>query len=74
MSKIACRRILRGDVNSIMRIHVFLEKYGIINFALDYDGNYSFKPNSLSKPFEQSTKPQSVIKSLPEENEEKTEK
>lgn len=66
MSKIACRKILRGDVNIIMRIHSFLEKEGLINFSLNYDGNFTFKSTSLTKPFEQTIQPQTTLKSLPE--------
>ncbi len=32
---LACRRHLAGDVCSIMRIHAFLEHWGIINFNVD---------------------------------------
>jgi hypothetical protein len=32
---LACRRHLSGDVCSIMRIHAFLEHWGIINFNVD---------------------------------------
>ena len=35
----ACRRYINGDVSSIMRIHAFLEHWGIIN------GSYN--PNSI---------------------------
>lgn len=69
LSKITCGRILRGDVNTIMRIHEFLEKHGIINFSINYDGNYTFKPNSLAKSHEQRNKPQTVLKSLPDQDE-----
>jgi hypothetical protein len=62
--------MLRGDVNSIMRIHIFLENKRIINFGVDYEGNYNFKSNSLFKQSEQKIKPQSCLKSLPENDEE----
>ena len=32
LSATTCRRHLQGDVNAVMRVHAFLEKYGIINF------------------------------------------
>ncbi len=51
LTKIACRKILRGDVNSIMRVHGFLEKHGVINFSVGYDGNYKFKPNCFTTRF-----------------------
>ena len=31
----ACRKNLSGDVCSIMRVHQFLEKWGLINFSVD---------------------------------------
>lgn len=31
----ACRKHLSGDVCSIMRIHAFLEHWGLINFNLE---------------------------------------
>lgn len=65
LSKIACRKILRGDVNTIMKIHSFLEKQGLINFSLNYDGNFNFKSTSLTRPFEQTVEPQTMFKSLP---------
>jgi len=49
-----------------MRIHSFLEKEGLINFSLNYDGNFTFKSTSLTKPFEQTIQPQTTLKSLPE--------
>ena len=74
LTKISCRRILRGDVNAIMRIHEFLQKHGIINFSLNYDGNYSFKTNTFSKHHDQRVKPQTYLKSPPEQDEETAEK
>ncbi len=74
LTKISCRRILRGDVNVIMRIHEFLEKHGIINFSINYDGNYTFKPNTFSKHHDQRVKPQNYLKSPPEQDEETAEK
>jgi len=32
---LACRKHLSGDVCSIMRIHAFLEHWGLINFNLE---------------------------------------
>jgi hypothetical protein len=32
---IACRRHLAGDVCSIMRLHAFLESWGLINFSVE---------------------------------------
>lgn len=41
---VACRRHLSGDVCGIMRVHSFLEHWGLINFNVD---PYS-KPHKLS--------------------------
>jgi SWI/SNF related-matrix-associated actin-dependent regulator of chromatin subfamily C len=30
----ACRRNLAGDVGSIMRVHAFLEQWGLINYQV----------------------------------------
>lgn len=30
----ACRRNLTGDVNAIMRVHAFLEQWGLINYQV----------------------------------------
>lgn len=35
LSVTTCRRHLAGDVNGIMRVHAFLEKWGLINFCVD---------------------------------------
>jgi SWI/SNF related-matrix-associated actin-dependent regulator of chromatin subfamily C len=32
LSATSCRRHLSGDVNAIIRVHAFLEKWGLINF------------------------------------------
>lgn len=31
-----CRRYLTGDVTSIMRIHAFLEQWGLINYQVNF--------------------------------------
>lgn len=33
LSATTCRRHLKGDVNGIMRVHAFLEKWGLINYS-----------------------------------------
>ncbi|CED83904.1 swi snf complex protein [Phaffia rhodozyma] len=43
----ACRRNLAGDVCAIMRVHAFLEQWGLINYQIDPDT----KPSSLGPPF-----------------------
>lgn len=37
LSVTACRRNLAGDVGSILRVHGFLEQWGLINYNLDGD-------------------------------------
>lgn len=49
LTKIACRRVLKGDANAIMRVHRFLEQEGLINFGLNPSGNLLFDANSLNK-------------------------
>ncbi|CAO1633221.1 unnamed protein product [Jaminaea pallidilutea] len=43
----ACRRNLAGDVCSIMRVHGFLEQWGLINYQIDPDT----RPAALGPPF-----------------------
>ncbi|GAA5889301.1 hypothetical protein JCM6882_000700 [Rhodosporidiobolus microsporus] len=43
----ACRRNLAGDVCAIMRVHAFLEQWGLINYQVDADT----RPSSLGPPF-----------------------
>jgi SWI/SNF related-matrix-associated actin-dependent regulator of chromatin subfamily C len=33
----ACRRNLTGDVCAILRVHAFLEQWGLINYQVDRD-------------------------------------
>lgn len=35
----ACRRNLAGDVGGIMRVHGFLEQWGLINYQVSYEAN-----------------------------------
>ena len=46
----ACRRHLSGDVCAILRLHKFLEQWGLINFKLDpkYKPNNNFVPKSFN--------------------------
>ncbi|KAI9274131.1 hypothetical protein EDC94DRAFT_510424 [Helicostylum pulchrum] len=44
----ACRRNLTGDVCAILRVHAFLEQWGLINYQVDPDAKLS----SLSPPFD----------------------
>ena len=37
LSVTTCRRYLTGDVTSIMRIHAFLEQWGLINYQVFID-------------------------------------
>lgn len=43
----ACRRNLAGDVCAIMRVHAFLEQWGIINYQVDPDT----RPAPVGPPF-----------------------
>ena len=46
----ACRRYLSGDVNGIMHLHSFLQKWGLINFKLEpkYKPNNNFVTKTLN--------------------------
>ncbi|KAJ7178689.1 SWI/SNF complex protein [Mycena crocata] len=43
----ACRRNLAGDVCAIMRVHAFLEQWGLVNYQIDPDS----RPAALAPPF-----------------------
>ncbi|KAG8933071.1 hypothetical protein FRC03_008686 [Tulasnella sp. 419] len=43
----ACRRNLAGDVCAIMRVHAFLEQWGLINYQVDPDS----RPAAVGPPF-----------------------
>ncbi|KAL2173871.1 SWI/SNF complex-like protein [Thermothelomyces heterothallicus CBS 202.75] len=43
----ACRRNLAGDVCAIMRVHAFLEQWGLINYQVDADQ----RPSHIGPPF-----------------------
>ncbi|ODN92695.1 hypothetical protein L198_05489 [Cryptococcus wingfieldii CBS 7118] len=43
----ACRRNLAGDVGAIMRVHAFLEQWGLVNYQVDPDS----RPAALGPPF-----------------------
>ncbi|KAF7559458.1 hypothetical protein G7046_g4699 [Stylonectria norvegica] len=43
----ACRRNLAGDVCAIMRVHAFLEQWGLINYQVDADQ----RPSHVGPPF-----------------------
>ncbi|KAK9447090.1 SWIRM domain-containing protein [Limtongia smithiae] len=43
----ACRRNLAGDVCAIMRVHAFLEQWGLINYQIDAES----RPSSIGPPF-----------------------
>ncbi|CAF1101739.1 unnamed protein product [Adineta steineri] len=46
LSITACRRNLAGDVCAIMRIHAFLEQWGLINYQMDAD----LRPTPMGAP------------------------
>ncbi|KAI6087966.1 SWIRM-domain-containing protein [Hypoxylon rubiginosum] len=43
----ACRRNLAGDVCAIMRVHAFLEQWGLINYQVEADQ----RPSQVGPPF-----------------------
>jgi len=43
----SCRRFLAGDINSIMRIHSFLEQWGLINYQI----NPETRPSKIGPSF-----------------------
>ncbi|CAE6485095.1 unnamed protein product [Rhizoctonia solani] len=43
----ACRRNLAGDVCAIMRVHAFLEQWGLVNYQVDPET----RPSALVPPF-----------------------
>ncbi|KAF9467929.1 SWIRM-domain-containing protein [Collybia nuda] len=43
----ACRRNLAGDVCAIMRVHAFLEQWGLVNYQIDPEA----RPAALAPPF-----------------------
>jgi SWI/SNF related-matrix-associated actin-dependent regulator of chromatin subfamily C len=43
----ACRRNLAGDVCAIMRVHAFLEQWGLINYQVEADA----RPSNVGPPF-----------------------
>jgi hypothetical protein len=59
-----CRKFLTGDVCSIMRIHQFLEHWGLINYGVD-PRNRPFSLNSLSSSQPVDTVYQDYTKSDP---------
>lgn len=42
----ACRRNLAGDVCTIMRVHAFLEQWGLVNYQIDIDS----RPTPMGPP------------------------
>lgn len=66
LSFAACRRVLRGDASSLLKIYGFLQAEGIINYCLSNAGNYSFQPPATARPSQLTKRPQSCVKKLPE--------
>ncbi|KAL9541554.1 hypothetical protein MBANPS3_009058 [Mucor bainieri] len=54
----ACRRNLTGDVCAIIRVHAFLEQWGLINYQMDPTA----KPTAIGPPFEGQIK---IVAELP---------
>ncbi|OAD74539.1 hypothetical protein PHYBLDRAFT_93373, partial [Phycomyces blakesleeanus NRRL 1555(-)] len=48
LSITACRRNLIGDVCSIIRVHAFLEQWGLINYQVDLEA----KPSNIIPAFD----------------------
>merc|ERR1712130_210089 len=46
LTSTACRRNLVGDVCAIMRVHAFLEQWGLINYQVDMDA----RPTAMGPP------------------------
>eukprot|EP00058_Branchiostoma_floridae_P022140 XP_002607630.1 hypothetical protein BRAFLDRAFT_84681 [Branchiostoma floridae] len=46
LTSTACRRNLAGDVCAIMRVHAFLEQWGLVNYQVDPDS----KPTPMGPP------------------------
>lgn len=46
LTSTACRRNLAGDVCAIMRVHAFLEQWGLINYQIDADS----RPTPMGPP------------------------
>ncbi|XP_052824870.1 SWI/SNF complex subunit SMARCC1 isoform X2 [Octopus bimaculoides] len=46
LTSTACRRNLAGDVCAIMRVHAFLEQWGLINYQVDADN----RPTPMGPP------------------------
>lgn len=61
-----CRRHLSGDVCAILRVHAFLEKWGLINFSVSPENKpYNFallKESSYNKVFINSANKQFLTK------------
>lgn len=43
----ACRRNLAGDVCAVMRVHAFLEQWGLLNYQIDPES----RPSAIGPPF-----------------------
>merc|ERR1712079_63031 len=46
LTSTACRRNLAGDVCAIMRVHAFLEQWGLVNYQIDLDS----RPTLMGPP------------------------
>lgn len=46
LTSTACRRNLAGDVCAVIRVHAFLEQWGLINYQVDID----LKPTTMGPP------------------------
>ena len=68
LSFIPCRKVMKGDVNSLLKIYRFLSSEGIINYCLGAEGNYDFKTMDIAQVSEMGKKHQSCLKKVPEKS------
>uniref|UniRef100_A0A8B9ZF92 SWI/SNF related, matrix associated, actin dependent regulator of chromatin subfamily c member 1 n=1 Tax=Anas platyrhynchos TaxID=8839 RepID=A0A8B9ZF92_ANAPL len=47
LTSTACRRNLTGDVCAVMRVHAFLEQWGLINYQVDPESRPMIRPPGL---------------------------
>uniref|UniRef100_A0A8B9SYB7 SWI/SNF related, matrix associated, actin dependent regulator of chromatin subfamily c member 1 n=1 Tax=Anas platyrhynchos TaxID=8839 RepID=A0A8B9SYB7_ANAPL len=75
LTSTACRRNLTGDVCAVMRVHAFLEQWGLINYQVDPESRPMIRPPGLMPlhirtPQVSPTAAQQML-SFPEKNKEK---
>jgi hypothetical protein len=70
LTKVAVRRVLRGDVNMIMRVHGFLEREGVVNFGVGRDGNFRWGKGGVGGFVHEryESMPQALVDKMPTKN------